>query len=509
MKSAMACASLLYAGLSFVAAQQQGPGDGKNPEVVQVGAPAQFSGIRQEISTRVTKGEFPSFAVGVIQGRSIVWAQTLGWSDREGHIAAKPTTAYGLASLGKSITATAVMTLVKQGKASLEQAAEKMIEPDHLTIYEASAEGPTLRQLLNMTSGIPHGALTYTRPEIAAGITDEQVLKNRALVVFPPGQVFHYSNFSIAVAQRVIERISGLSFGAYLSRAVFQPLGMEQSFLAPNNTREAAQAVRYDDEGKRVGFLCPFPRSSRGIWASLDDLLSYAFFNLKCPQRGQTSILDSASVDALHNARATLPGSHIALGWGSVDLRDGSRWVVSDDRDIGVQSVLSIIPSAKVAVICLTNVSGNQVDEISLRIADVLVPGFAAQAAAAMQAIEAAEAAPFKPSDPWFGNSRGTLKSSAGELPIEMIFERNGDIKVSIHDQYPTLMSEPRFSYGLLSGALLGKVPLEEKPSHYHRLELCLRFDHDRLYGFAFTNFSNDRGQFEIPTYVALKHISH
>jgi hypothetical protein len=199
----------------------------------------------------------------------------------------------------------------------------------------------------------------------------------------------------------------------------------------------------------------------------------------------------------------------MALGWGSIDLRDGSRWVVSDGGDIGVQSVLSIIPSAKVAVICLTNISGNQVDEIALRISDVLVPGFAAQATAAMQTIEAADTVPFNSSDPWFGKWRGTLKTSDGDLAIEMSFKRDGDIKVSMRDQYPTLMSEARFSRGLLSGALLAKLPLEEKPIHYHRLELCLRLDHDRLYGFAFANFTNDRGKFEIPTYVALRHISH
>jgi CubicO group peptidase (beta-lactamase class C family) len=509
MKRVTACVLLFYADLGFLVAQQHGFAADKNFQVAQVGAPAKFSSLRQDISARVMKGEFPSFAVGVIQCGSVIWAETFGWADREQHVAATPTTAYGLASLGKSITATAVMTLVEQGKASLDQPANKLIQPDHLTIYEGSADGPTLRQLLNMTSGIPHGALTYTTPEIATGITDEQVLKNRALVVFPPGKVFHYSNFSIAAAQRAIERISGLPFGEYLSHVIFQALGMQQSFLAPDNARESTQAVRYDDDGKRVDFICPFPRSSRGIWASLDDLLAYAFFNLKCPQRGHTSILNVASIDALHNSRATVPGAYMALGWGSIDLRDGSRWVVSDGRDIGVQSVLSIIPSAKVAVICLTNISGNQVDEIALRISDVLVPGFAAQATAAMQTIEAADTVPFKSSDPWFGKWRGTLKTSDGDLPIEMSFKRDGDIKVSMRDQYPTLMSEARFSRGLLSGALLAKLPLEEKPIHYHRLELCLRLDHDRLYGFAFANFTNDRGKFEIPTYVALRHISH
>jgi hypothetical protein len=327
-------------------------------------------------------------------------------------------------------------------------------------------------------------------------------------VVFPPGQVFHYSNFSIAVADCVIEKISGHPFGRYLSQAVFQPLGMRHSFVATNTIADPKRAVRYDDEGKRIGPIYPFPRSSRGIYASLNDLLDYASFHLQRPRPGQVRILSDAAVETLHNSRSAVPGAYIALGIGSIDLQNGTRWIISDGQDMGVQSTLSIIPSAGVAVVCLTNVTGDQADELAVRIADILSPGFASQAKAFMKAHEEAYAA-FKPSSDWIGEWRGAIKISESDLPITMNFKSDGDIKISLADQYSTLLDKPVFGYGLLTGAFLAKLPLEEKSDHYHRVELGLRLDHDRLYGFAFANFANEKGHFELPTYIALRRVAH
>jgi CubicO group peptidase (beta-lactamase class C family) len=470
-------------------------------EVVPALAP--FEAIRNEIRMRVAKGEFTAFAVGVIRGEQTVWAETFGWADREARVTATAKTPFGLASVGKSITATALMTLVEQGKIQLDEKVETIIKPERLTIYQGATDGPTLRQLLNMTAGIPHGSLTYTDAQAASRLTEEQLLRNRMLVVFPPGSVLHYSNFSIALADHVIEKVAGRSFGDSLSQAVFKPLGMKQSFVGASAIPNAKPAVRYDSDGKRIGTIYPFPRSSRDMYASLNDLIAYASFQLKRPRPGQSHILSDTAIDMMHNARSEVPGAYMALGWGSFDLPDHSRWIISNGRDMGVQAELTILPSADVAVVCLTNVTGDQAGEISLHLADALIPGFAADARAIMEAVEGANV-PFRPSDDWIGEWRGTIKTSEGDLPIVMNFERTGDIKISIKDQYPTLLDEPRLGYGLLSGAFLGKFSLEESPTHYHRVELGLHRDGDRLYGFAFANFTNDKGHFELPTYISL-----
>jgi hypothetical protein len=156
-------------------------------------------------------------------------------------------------------------------------------------------------------------------------------------------------------------------------------------------------------------------------------------------------------------------------------------------------AVMTFVERGGVTVVCLTNVTGDQADEMCFRITDALAPGFTAKASSVVWAIESA-AIPFKPLGGWFGESRGATKTSAGDLPVTMIFEAGGDIKIAIEHQYPTPLDDP-------------KLPVEETPTHYHRVEVGLRLDHDRLYGFALANLTNDEGHFELPT-ISLKRAS-
>ena len=437
-------------------------------------------------------------AHGVIRGDTVLWAEAFGWADREARVPATLDTAYGLASVGKSVTATAIMTLVEQGKVRLDDRADALV--GHLlAIREGPPAGPTVRQLLDMTAGIPHGALSYT----TAPASEDRVLRDRALVVFPPGEVFHYSNFSIAVADRVIETVAARPFDEYLAAAVFQPLRMTHAFVSTNASGSPGVAARYGDDGARFPAITRFPRSSRGIHASLADLLAYAAFQLDRPQSGQARILSGASLTTMHDARSAVPGAFMALGWGSLDLPDGTRWLLSDGQDQGVQATVSLVPSAGMAVVCLTNVTGDQADDVAIRVTDRLVLGFAARAAAVAAAIGGAEVA-FTPSGDWLGEWRGGIATAAGAAPITLTFTAAG-VAVAIGDRAASPLADPRFGRGLLGGSFRAVLPLEERPAGEHRVELGLHRDGDRLYGFAFANFQNERGHFELPAYVSLR----
>ena len=72
--------------------------------------------IRSLISNFMTSEHSPgaTFAIGL--SNKIVWTEGFGFADVENHVQATPDTAYRTASIGKSMTATAAMALVEQGK---------------------------------------------------------------------------------------------------------------------------------------------------------------------------------------------------------------------------------------------------------------------------------------------------------------------------------------------------------------------------------------------------------
>lgn len=103
---------------------------------------------------------------------------------------------YALASVTKPLVARAVQVAVEEGALDLDTA--------------AGPPGSTVRHLLAHASG-----LSMHCGDLMA----------------EPGKRRIYSNFGFQVAAQAVEQKSGIEFGAYLSEAIFGPLGMAASRL--------------------------------------------------------------------------------------------------------------------------------------------------------------------------------------------------------------------------------------------------------------------------------------
>ncbi|HKR60432.1 MAG TPA: serine hydrolase domain-containing protein, partial [Pyrinomonadaceae bacterium] len=73
-----------------------------------------FSKARKLIQERMVADSTPSVSVAVVRRGEILWEEGFGWADRENRIPANEHTLYYLASISKTITATAVMTLYEK-----------------------------------------------------------------------------------------------------------------------------------------------------------------------------------------------------------------------------------------------------------------------------------------------------------------------------------------------------------------------------------------------------------
>ncbi len=92
----------------------------------------------------------------------------------------------------------------------------------------------TLADLLYMQSGLRNDDRTDTlRSDLVQlyGGSDGQKIALGIPLEGPPGEVFDYSNFNSQILAIVLERATGESFGDYLSRRLWQPLGAGDGFL--------------------------------------------------------------------------------------------------------------------------------------------------------------------------------------------------------------------------------------------------------------------------------------
>src|SRR5271168_1371899 len=74
-----------------------------------------LSAIRRDIQTNIAAGRVPGLSIAVAKNGKIVWEEGFGWADVEKKTRATANTRYYIASVTKTITATAIMQLQERG----------------------------------------------------------------------------------------------------------------------------------------------------------------------------------------------------------------------------------------------------------------------------------------------------------------------------------------------------------------------------------------------------------
>ena len=177
------------------------------------------------VEEQMTLDNAPGLSVGFKKG-DFIWTKGFGFSDLENKVPAKPENSYRLASITKTITAIAVLQLVEAGKIDLDAEVQTYVP------YFPKKKWPvTVRLLLGHIGGISH----YKNYDVEGHIKVHKNTKE-ALAIFQdfdlvaePGTKYNYSSYGFNLLGAVIEEASGQSYGAYIKKHIFDPLGMENS----------------------------------------------------------------------------------------------------------------------------------------------------------------------------------------------------------------------------------------------------------------------------------------
>jgi CubicO group peptidase (beta-lactamase class C family) len=477
------------------------------PSVATVPAPDDLHEIREMVVGRVASGEAPSMAVAVVRDGRLVWEEAFGWADVETAIPATPETIYAVGSLSKSMTATGIMVLVERGVIALDDPVDEYLPPRTITIHEGQSADLTIRRVLQMRGGIPHGWATYSDAFDPPTITE--YLETSGVVVFEPGAVELYSNNSYGVLEAVIEGATGRDFADFMRSDVFEPLGMHNSFAALTPELVELAAARYASTGERLPYSQShfIPQGGAGGYMSVHDLAMYAQFHLGSPASGQSAIMSSETLEKMHYEKAAEDSESIfAFGWGSVALEDDLHWLVTNGSISGGISMLTLVPEKGVAVAVLANLSSRSLaDETAVMIADAAVPGFARRAMAFMQAYEEARApVPFEPGPELRGEWRGSLDAGESNVSVSVTLNADGGATVRFGDDDPVAITDLMLTDGRMSASFSGRLPGHPVFGEEHSMELTLRSGGSALYGYVTSGTTTDAGGMSIPFYLRL-----
>jgi hypothetical protein len=399
--------------------------------------------------------------------------------------------------------ATGLMVLVDHGLVKLDDPVEKHITPAKLKVYEGKSSDLKVIHLMSMVGGIPHGWACYDEPHTPLPITE---FINRFIIsVFPPGEVYEYSNYSMGVPQAIIAKVTGKSLKDFMSSEVFGPLGMKRTFIKyPPGLKNVAVKYYSDDTlGPHIYFG---PLGGAGFYSSAFDLVKYGMFYLKNPLPDQKRIFRDEVIDKMHkNQLKHMSNETMGLGWGCPEIEDGLKWIISNGRIGGANSNISLVPSKNLAVVCLTNTSKSITDQMAIEIIDVLIPKFAQKATAFIEKYETEhEPKSYKPTPQFMGKWEGKIKTFKDEIPVIMLFQVDGDVHIQLSNQYRTLLNNATVLKNDLKGDFIGKIPNEQGFSYRHKISIYLKMRDTKLYGYISSYFETGKGNFAIPSYINL-----
>ena len=300
----------------------------------------------------------PGIAYALIQGDSILYRGCFGAESMETHSPNTPASNFRMASVSKQFTAMAILLLEKQGSLSLDDPLLKFFPDFNPKVGQAVA----LRHLLTHTSGLwdYESLIPEERSEQVDDADVVAMVKTMDTTYFAPGTQFRYSNTGFCILAEIVAGVSGQPYGEFMRERLFQPLGMEHTFIYNRFEPQSERALGYkhDAEEGRILFsdqsVTSATKGDGCVYTSLNDY-----------ERWARALIDSRPVDldtALERCHFRIyPDKGLYYGCGWFFHRDaaGKLELFHTGSTCGFSNHAIIVPDRRLIEICFSNQADN------------------------------------------------------------------------------------------------------------------------------------------------------
>jgi CubicO group peptidase (beta-lactamase class C family) len=283
----------------------------------------------EKLDAVAVENKLIGMSVAVVCHGTVADVHHYGLSDIPRSIPVTDSTMYRVASISKSVTASALMKLFEQGYFSLD---ENISDYLGFNVYNPNypAEPITFRMILSHTSGLQDGTgynyflqatANQTPPPPIASLLVPGGTFYTADMWLPkhPGAWFNYANINFGVAATLIEQISGIRFDIYTRDSILLPLGIKGSFnvndigninnVAVLYRNSIPQADNYQGipptpvnlTGYIIGTNGMIFSPQGGLRISALDLCKFMVMQAQQGIVNNTRILDSSTVALMHS----------------------------------------------------------------------------------------------------------------------------------------------------------------------------------------------------------------
>ena len=301
-------------------------------------------------------------AIGLTDRTRTLYTAGLGYADLASRRPVLADTTFQIGSIGKSMTAFAVLQLVESGRLDLDAPFST-----HLPWFAIPSRfGPiTLRHVLSHSAGLPAGA------DFTPAARYEGFALRKTEAAWEPGTRFHYSNTGYKLLGWLLEDITGQDYGSVIRRRVLEPLGMaatEPDITHRTRHRMATGYVPLHDDRpfRRHDTLMPAPWMEYSVGdgspvSTADDMARFARVWLNRGRSDLGQLVSPALYDTMTSPHISMalggafpPEYQYCLGIISHEA-DGHEFIGHGGSTVGFRSILITDQTDGLGVVIMCN----------------------------------------------------------------------------------------------------------------------------------------------------------
>lgn len=203
--------------------------------------PAQIDAVFSQWDTP----DKPGIAVGVLNDGEIVCTKGYGLANLEHQIPISPETRFHIGDLAKEFTVYALLLLEQRGQLSLKDDIRT-----HMPKLKSFPHPISIQQLLHHTSGLNNDEVSkalagWTAEDVFTKVQAYAMILNQSKSMSNSGSVQRFSDAGFMILEDLITKIGRVSYTDFVTKEIFEPLGMKNSIYDTQGTVIANKAQGY------------------------------------------------------------------------------------------------------------------------------------------------------------------------------------------------------------------------------------------------------------------------
>ena len=314
----------------------------------------------------------------VAKNKKILYNNQIGYADFGKKESLTQSSTYQLASVSKQFTAAAIMLLHERNQIQLTDTINKYFP-------NFPFEHVTIKNLLNHTAGLPkYFWVAEHKWKQEKAPTNSEMMKllttSGVQRFFKSGRNFDYSNTGYMVLASLVEKVSGISFGAFLEKNIFSPLEMKDSFVYSfeNDKIKTNQLTGYRlykgwRHLKIGGTVNDAIVGDKNVYSTGEDLYKWTL------GLNSERLLSRESLDLMYSKGETVYGRKVPYGFGFRIDTKGPKVVYHHGKWNGFSTGLTQYPQDDLVVIILEHTSYNSIKYLNEKVKQIVSANFGAQ----------------------------------------------------------------------------------------------------------------------------------